>query len=812
MLDADLTGYEVVSEGYWTNLIPKLGPQIDIQGWKIHLSAAFGREQEVIKAAVDICSTQSMPFKYVSSIPQYRLYNSKHANRSTAGKLVTIYPRIDLLEQTLRRLDDHLRHIEGPHILSDVRWSNGPVFVRFGAFKRMEHDGKFCVLRPDGSWDEDRRQPWFILPDWVTVPDFLKPAVDRKELYDVPFNVESVIRQSNAGGVYSAYMIATGEEVVVKEGRRHAGYTRDAADGHARIRHEAEVLRRLAGAEATPRVVWEGDVGGHYMVALSKMVGMTLERWIVLNMPLYSSLPKDWQEYASRCNQIVNRLIDAVAGINAADVVHGDIHPQNILVDPSNLSIAIIDFETATSLVGMLTRAINAPGYTVPDEIETSHADRYAITKLITDMLTARVEHEDITDERYNWALPVLLEQISAKNGSAPAAMLQMIETRRRILVDIGLHEKSDIEPPVANFIAKLRADMPAVMAASQSRFGHLPVHYSVFEDELSGVGLGFAGHAIALYPERDESLIIGITNEAQRSTRVGMFDGLCGSVYGLLRLGAETDAVALIDGVDLLGSAPSMRVFDGAAGILIAALKAEAYGAVVKKISSNLQRDIGEVARQYLAATGMDHKVRSIRTNRFVLQNSGLMYGDLGLAWLFAEAYIRFGSTLFIDAMNHALMSELRSYEFTPGGGLQFEDNGRLLPYLATGSAGFGVVLHDIPADLVNPAVSAVIPDLITACAPTFSASCGLFNGYSGLFYGRNGLKKFMGADLAPLADLDTSVRAMAVYTSFEAWAVPSDENFRVTTDFATGASGIIHVANMVRSGYYGLLQPLQT
>jgi len=63
------------------------------------------------------------------------MFNSKSARRGSSGKLVTIYPADDAeLELVLKELDGILVGVEGPYILSDLRYADGPLFVRYGGF------------------------------------------------------------------------------------------------------------------------------------------------------------------------------------------------------------------------------------------------------------------------------------------------------------------------------------------------------------------------------------------------------------------------------------------------------------------------------------------------------------------------------------------------------------------------------------------------------------------------------------------------------------------------------------------------------
>ncbi len=72
----------------------------------------------------------------------------------------------------------------GPRILSDLRLGDSPVHVRYGSFTRRncyDDDGELqpAVANPEGVLVPDLRGPVFQVPDWVSVPAFLRPHLER---------------------------------------------------------------------------------------------------------------------------------------------------------------------------------------------------------------------------------------------------------------------------------------------------------------------------------------------------------------------------------------------------------------------------------------------------------------------------------------------------------------------------------------------------------------------------------------------------------------------------------------------------------
>ena len=80
---------------------------------------------------------------------------------------------------------------------------------------------------------------------------------------------------------------------------------------------------------------------------------------------------------------------------------------------------------------------------------------------------------------------------------------------------------------------------------------------------------------------------------------------------------------------------------------------------------------------------------------------DSGLLYGHLGVAWALSR-FLNTGPAIIGDACTQALRAELGRYiTVDEGRALLLNQKSRTIPYLAMGSAGFGIVLPGIPRNL---------------------------------------------------------------------------------------------------------------
>ena len=182
------------------------------QGWKIHASATRANADRVAALVWDYCVPRRIPFKFVPGPHLLHLRNTKYAGRDTSGKFVTVYPSDeDQLHEILSELGKLLEGFEGPYILTDLRWNDGPLYVRYGAVARafvVDERGSLVPAVRDGAGQlvPDRRAPSFQVPEWVTLPAFLEPQLAARNtttVGDLPYRIEKALHFSNGGGVYA---------------------------------------------------------------------------------------------------------------------------------------------------------------------------------------------------------------------------------------------------------------------------------------------------------------------------------------------------------------------------------------------------------------------------------------------------------------------------------------------------------------------------------------------------------------------------------------------------------------------------------
>ncbi|TGA98076.1 serine/threonine protein kinase, partial [Streptomyces palmae] len=160
--------------GFWCRVTPA-GRPLRTQGWKLHLSATPLSAPYVLTRAADILIRHRFAFKFAATVDGVRELVSRHADRGSGGKFLTVYPECD--EDRLRELAEALHRatsgLPGPGILSDRRYRPGSlVHYRYGAFGGVPvlgNDGTYetLLIAPDGSLAPDHRKAWFSPPPWA---------------------------------------------------------------------------------------------------------------------------------------------------------------------------------------------------------------------------------------------------------------------------------------------------------------------------------------------------------------------------------------------------------------------------------------------------------------------------------------------------------------------------------------------------------------------------------------------------------------------------------------------------------------------
>ncbi|MGO1661657.1 MAG: class III lanthionine synthetase LanKC [Canibacter sp.] len=827
----------------WTYLMPP-NSSTPTQGWKIHVSTTMAEASEVLAIVATLCVDRGIAFKHLKSPARLFWRNSKSCAREHSGKFVACYPHDDEAAELASALDAALAGRRGPYILSDRRWASAPVYIRYGAFKFIplpDGDGSASALaRPDGTLVPDVRGAVFSVPDWVEVPATLQQWLAESEDADttvLPVEITGAIKFSNSGGTYRG--TPTNDQaraLVVKEGRPLAGLDLELADAVDRITHEAEVLDALRAIEGIPGVFWTGTAWEHTFLAMDQIPGQPLNRWVTSHAPGYTFDGAQLQEYFTSAGTILQRIINMVTAIHEYGWAHQDLHPDNVMVD-DDLAVGLIDFEVAVPVsTSVRTQIMGAPGFRSRQRRTPEQIDLFALRQIGSYLMTPLITQTELVDDYVmqvrSFAWSRYGANSDAETSLAVRSYLDLLESLDALVVQPTANQRP-YAVPVIDIAAWPAGDSPLPdedpsawwrdrtargLATLKSSYANdersYPVHIYGLDQRNRGIAFGDLAVEAALPPELRSPGLEALAQELllnpwDHGMDLGLFTGATGDLLSAQRLGLnEIVAAAIEENENRLYSSEGTRAYDGRPGVLLGLLKSlpshgsEGPGGTPARLVDAV---IG-TAREYLrspqnyAPLGAD---RPSRSNSPAVQDSGLLYGHLGIAWLMAEAYQHIPDDLLLDAANQALNNELTGYiNDERYGTLQSAQGHRQLPYLSMGSAGFGVVLPKIPRDAVDGAVIDAVPQLLKATIATVCVCPGLFNGYSGLALGRSGMQTFLELETYDPRDLSDVLKAFAMQTADGAALFAGDSGLRLTADVASGSAGILLALETLQAG----------
>ncbi|MEU5024836.1 class III lanthionine synthetase LanKC [Streptomyces milbemycinicus] len=837
-------GWETFVSGDWLHVNPVLEdgtprPGRPNQGWKVHVSACLDNAEKTAAKVWDYCVPREIPFKFVPTAHALHLRNSKYAGRGSSGKFATIYPADEVeLHTILRELGELLAGEPGPYILTDLRWQEGPLYVRYGGFAQ-----RFCVDDADGSGAggtlvpaiedpsgrlvPDRRDPAFHVPEWVTLPDFLAPQLAARNattVADLPYRIEKALHFSNGGGVYVGTDTRTGAKVVLKEARPYAGLASDGADAVTRLEREKAALERLSGLGVAPEVRDWFTLGDHRFLVMDHIAGRTLNSFFAQRHPLLAAEPDpaavaDYTRWALRIHSAVE---EAVAAVHGRGVVFNDLHMFNIMVSPDESSVMLLDFEAAAHIGEGRRQAIAHPGFVAPLDRRGFEVDRYALAclrlALFVPMTTLLVVDRgkaahlaEVAAGQFPVDRAFLDEAVEViaggghgayggQAGSAGAAGTAGTTGAAGTAGTVGVAGTAGTAGTAGrgggSYVPVDPADWPrsrdsmarAIRAsATPERDDRLfPGDIGQFAD---GGGLGVAhGAAGVLHVldqtgagrfEAGEEWLLKHTAPPPRGTPLGFYDGLAGVAYVLERLGHTERALEIVERVlDEKWQRLAPDLHGGLAGVgLTLDHLARATG------ETGLRERADEAAR-LLADRQADGA-------RLTGKRAGLLHGATGPALLFLRLYEHSGDPALLDLAATALRQDLDRCVRDRHGTLLVDEGFRTMPYLGAGSVGIGMVLDSWLAHRADDDFEAVRGGIAAAASLRYYAQPGLFNGRAGMVLH---LARTTTPDLAP-ERLAAQIAGLGWYAvPYQGQlAFPGEQMMRLSMDLATGTAGCL-------------------
>ncbi|MGA5163934.1 class III lanthionine synthetase LanKC [Streptomyces pseudogriseolus] len=798
-------GWQRNESGDWLALRPT-DAELPDQGWKIHVSACLDNAESVLERVWRHCVAGGTAFKFVPSRYLLHQRNAKYADRSGSGKFITVYPAD---EERFERLADELGRLlagePGPHILSDLRLGDGPVHVRYGGFTRRncyDADGELrpAVTGPDGVLVPDLRGPVFRVPDWVEPPAFLRPHMKARDALTVaglPYAIESALHFSNGGGVYLARDSRTGQRVVLKEARPHAGLAADGADAVTRLHRERRALESLSGLDCTPEVLDHFTVGEHHFLVMEHIDGKPLNTFFARRHPLIEADPGEERlaEYTAWALDVYARVERAVEDVHARGVVFNDLHLFNIMIREDD-SVALLDFEAAHQVGEAGRQTVANPGFVAPSDRRGVEVDRYALACLRLALFLPLTSLLALDRRKAAHLADVVAGQFPVDRAFLDAAVDEITRGATEPAGTPGagaVREGGPVVPVRPGDWPRSRDSMAAAIRASAtpSRTDRLfPGDIAQFGTAGGGLafGHGAAGVLYALAEsgagryEDGEQWLLERTKQPPSGMPLGFHDGLAGVAWTLEHLGHRDRALDL---AELLLDQPfddlAPDLHSGTAGLGLA------LDSLAAATGESALRTAARRCAELTARSGSAGDVSAGRGR------AGLLHGAAGRALLFLRLYEADRDPALLDLARDELRRDLARCVRGAGGALQVDEGWRTMPYLGAGSVGIGMVLDDYLAHRQDEDFARARGEIVAAAQAMFYAQPGLYRGVAGmvLHLGRTTAEMPGTGPEAIRRQLDAlSWHAMSYRGRL---AFPGEQMMRLSMDLSTGTAGCL-------------------
>lgn len=784
------------------------------QGWKIHITSTVDQAQECLNKVLPYLVKKNISFKFVPSLEELLIKNSKYGDRASSGKFITIYPQnkdifLELLPE-LEVLTSSLK--KGPYILNDKQWYNSNVFFRYGAFKKMTTivNGRrvFAIKSPDGKYLPDIRAPFYQVPGFIEEPERIKKMTviqnDNFSKIDTSvfdkYNVESALHFSNAGGVYKAKY--KDKFYVIKEGRSQAGLDQLNRDGFKRVNNEYHVLKKLKGKKYLVEAkeyfeIWENN----YLVE-EFLEGINLSDFIAQNFPFSSYQDRD--KYAIQVKSILTQLKEALIDLHNSGYAMGDLQPSNVLISNSN-KIKLIDFETATSLKEEYKPGLQTPGFVSQCVRSFEEADWFAYWRLVRFMFMPIGPVSDLSETVEK------SQDISIRDyfGNDIFKFIQNMKIfiNHRVnlsgfnsdnhLSSIQTSSINDVSTLINNLAKGIRKNIR--YSSNQLIYGDIrqyTEHFGAYSIAYGGFGAIMALSRLGKLNDKDIKWChqIGeqILKHMDRNTPVGLFNGVSGVACILYEIGEKKLAVELIKKIAVNDNKYDITLYSGLAGLGLS------YLSFYKQTRQSYYLD---------QAVNVLNQLKEDFSNQVSIHSTedseipyGLMHGWTGAAYFVFEmskiindsGYEHLAKEIFQSEIDKNVVKDKKTKT------AQISDYSlgkeRLIPYLGEGSIGLALVLNEF-RKRNNAFRTKNYTDMLDNLCNVEKTFCcyspGLIRGATGFLLLQLLTNKQVGEDSK--YNLSILQNYLLQDIKNETIFCPGDYNYRISLDLFTGNAGVV-------------------
>lgn len=759
------------------------------QGWKIHVSATPEHSAQIADLIYRYCIDNDIHFKVLHSPKQLFLFNSKNWPRSASGKFAALYPSTQSrFEEILVELDALLRGFKGPYILSDLRFREGPLFVRYGAFRDMievdENGSEYrAVYSPEGSAVPDSRLPYFSKPDFVTLPTILEetsqePSEPASSGVTNRFDVRSAVKFSNAGGLYLAEDVKTKKIIRLREARPLAGLDAGGKDAVHRLENEKTILQALASEASIPQLVTHYHAWEHAFLASEYIEGETLLDELVKRYPFVHPKPDPLEltEYLAWAGDVYAKLEAAINRIHQLGVFIGDLHPSNIIITPSG-AVFFVDFENSGFLRDAFEECgLGAEGFYVRGCASGAELDQNSLRRTLLMLLCPMVPMLNIdgAKEASLWgAAADLLRPFPEVHSQIPQNIREHLPQLSEGSYTTKPIDWQNFRTQLANGIVSRINDRNDLGEFEKGAHGsQIPDCSLAYGDAGLIYALGLSKTAIP------EALLRSTIHRLENNVGLsgtGAFEGPLGVAIALLQSGHEQIAFNEFERSMKEELPKSLDVFSGLSGHILAFLHA------AKKLESKRLEQYGlDLGQNLLSRLSQYPEVSD-------LAGAGILRGASGLAVALINIHDLTGNLDYLTMAKTMIELDIAKGHFLEDGAFHILEGKRNLPYYDQGSAGLGIAINRFSRFEKIELFQKIENGIRKSLSIPFVMQSGLFQGQAGFIT--------TASELDCDQSVDDCVKSLARYAIdyHGSLAFPGVGLSRISDNFANGAAGVL-------------------
>jgi tRNA A-37 threonylcarbamoyl transferase component Bud32 len=808
--------WTIERDGFWFFVHPDRQFELPLQGWKVHVSAAVENAQSILARAARIALSNNVTFKFALDRNVLATMSSKRWARGGSGKFITMYPPdLSAFKKLLEDLYAELQADEGPYILSDKRYKDCRVlYYRYGGMFRtgrtdIKGEQVLVLFNSKGEPVPDRRTPYFAPPPWATDPFPTEKTEHKEILLNGRFAVKKAIAFSNSGGIYIADDRQTGNEVIIKEARAHTAMDDRGNDAIKMLKREQEILELLRDTDIAPKFIdsfygWE-----NFFLVEEYLDGVDIREIMLTQSPLMQVRPslEDSRRYYQIARRIYQGFAHAIDVLHQKGIVFGDLNAKNIRIDPSTHAVRLIDFEGCFKPAEEEPTYLFTPGFKSAASIRKNtqgfEDDLFGLAANMLYMLFPIPAISTLRPDVFDKLLQIILRDVGwsqtglyniisrlAKNELTGGRVSELLDRPVEILppsytddVDIDYCEK--VSQEFGRFIlANIRTDRDDALFPADP-----------FLHRTNAISLGF-GAAGVLYTLKKCDFEIPASAShwfEQKLDKVkrdelppGLLTGAAGIAWSLWELGYEERALEFMKTANegaLLKDHHSYLY--GMAGIGMANLHF-----YLRTHDSNYLITATDLADSLLESAAENES--GIYWKNDGLIHVGYGYGQSGVALFLLRLFQLTGKEKFLFEGRRALEFDLAHGEEREPGVLSFPrgpGDPTVVPYIEEGSAGIAKVA--MRYGIWDERLEMMLLDAHRK-----------YSGFVGFLYGLGSFvdvftdaylfsqnQKFLQMAKRPV----TGIRDLYLMEHPNGWAVPGDNLFRISCDYATGIAGVL-------------------